>query len=331
MRSRAPAPDQARRAEERALAEGGRGREHGRFGGGCHGAGDVQAGQQSDDPACTELALATHAGLRGEQVGGRDAGVCERARESPALGPAAFLQFPGEESDRDLRLHVRRHGVVGLRGDHGLVEAPATGGDARLVHHACPAGAQQGQQPEGEGGVTDVVRAPLQLEPVRGLLSGRRRHDPGVVDQQVEGASLGAYLPYEGVHRIEAGQIEDARRGDGIRNLPADHVEGASPFLGRADGQEHLGAESGEARRDDGADAVAGAGDDGETTEQGAGGVGRHVRSFRGMLRCSRGSRGRASVRSPADRRSTPQRAVVSASTASSRSFSALSLPGWAV
>ncbi len=191
---------------------------------------------------------------------------------------------------------------------------------------------QQGEQAERAALRGRGDWCPSSSNTVGGLLSVRGVINPGVVDEKVDGskpppprnartsASTEARLARSSV-RVEATASGTTRRTASER---------APALLGGADGQHHLGAELGEARRDDRADAVAGAGDDGQAAAQGAGGFGRHERSFRGMTRCFRGRCRATSARSPTDRRSTPQRAEAAPMTASSRSFSALSLPGCA-
>ena len=70
--------------------------------------------------------------------------------------------------------------------------------------------------------VTEVVRAELQLEPVRGVLE-RGGHHAGVVDQQVQPSALGGERGAELADRRQRAEVEHAQRhvraGHGVEDL----------------------------------------------------------------------------------------------------------------
>src|SRR5690606_18739849 len=109
------------------------------------------------------------------------------------------------------------------------------------------------QQQVGQGEVAEMVGAELELEAV-GRATQRRDHQPGVVDQQVDGAVDAAG---EEPHRGEVGEVEASHL-----DLSGHRVGGVRSLAHIAHGQDHAGAVLGEDTGGDAADAAVGTGDD---------------------------------------------------------------------
>ena len=87
-------------------------------------------------------------------------------------------------------------------------------------------GEETGQQPAGEREVTEMVGAELHLEAVGGLAL-RQRHDPGVVDQDVDRACR----CFRRTSRDggQAREIERAELGVGVRYVLAQPIQRRLP------------------------------------------------------------------------------------------------------
>lgn len=78
--------------------------------------------------------------------------------------------------------------------------------------------------------MAEVVRSELQLEPVAGLATLGRRHDAGIVDQEIDTVVLPGELRGELSDEVQAGEIElpKTHRAFGIAALIVPTA--ASPF-----------------------------------------------------------------------------------------------------
>jgi hypothetical protein len=186
----------------------------------------------------------------------------EGAGDAPAPGLAAAGQFPAEQPDGDLGLAVGAHAVVGtLPVEVVPVDRVPGGGDADLRGHPSPPGAQQGQQVRHEGEVPQMVGAELQLEAVGRALPLRRRHHPGVGDQDVDRPVLLQQGPPQCGHGRQRREIQGPQRHVGTGHRAPDPVHGGLALDRVADRQDHFRT----GRRDPPGEAeahpVAGAGD----------------------------------------------------------------------
>src|SRR5699024_5066425 len=109
------------------------------------------------------------------------------------------------------------------------------------------------QQQVGQREVAEVVGAELELE-AAGRATQRRDHQPGDVDQQVDGAVDAAG---EEPHGGEVGEVEVAHLG-----LAGHGGGGGGPLVHIAHGQHDASAVLGEDAGGDAADAAVGTGDD---------------------------------------------------------------------
>ena len=123
------------------------------------------------------------------------------------------------------------------------------------------AASSAGSSRAGEREVAEVVGAVLQLEAVLGLAVARRRHHPGVVDQQVERARPSA-------RRSSRTDACEARSSRSTRVEPAIAGGGPPPGLDVAAGQHDGGAVGGELPGGVHADPGVGAGHDGGASGQ---------------------------------------------------------------
>src|SRR5699024_3713101 len=152
----------------------------------------------------------------------------------------------------ELGLGVGARGPVGAALPVGVVEvdradAVGEGGDGDHAAHDLR------QQQVGQREVAEVVGAELELEPV-GRAPQRRDHQPGVVDQQVDGA---VDATGEEAHGGEVGEVEAAHLG-----LAGHGGGGVGPLAHIAHGQDDARAVLGEGSGGDAADAAVGTGDD---------------------------------------------------------------------
>ena len=144
--------------------------------------------------------------------------------------------------------------------------APWFGRDAHLARHVRAPGLQQRQQMGDEREVAEVIGRELQFEPVVGQLPRRRAHDTGVVDQDVDRATLREEPVGERCDRFERRQIERVNTDAGTRRPLADARCCSLTLVEVADGHDDLGAGAGEAGSDLESDPVARAGHDGEAS-----------------------------------------------------------------
>jgi hypothetical protein len=148
------------------------------------------------------------------------------------------------------------------------VDGAAAGRDAGLGGDPRATGAQQRQEPSGEGEVAEVVGAELQLVAVDRRLSLGRRHHAGVVDQQVDRHGLVDQLAGELGDRREGRQVQVAQAETGVRHGRADRGDGGLALRAVADRHQHLGTCSGERGCHAEPHPVAGTGDDGAPAGQ---------------------------------------------------------------
>ena len=160
---------------------------------------------------------------------------CAAVETSGTRPRGPTVQLEGEEKVGQLAVAVGLVGVVrrlGVALEHRLVTSVV--GDRGHRHHARLGPQQCRQQQAGQREVAEVVRAELQLVALLGLAVLRRRHHPGVVDQQVERTLEPGH---EGVDR------RSARRGRAPRPWPCPSTAGRlAARLGVAAGQDDLGA-----------------------------------------------------------------------------------------
>ncbi len=136
---------------------------------------------------------------------------------------------------------------------------------AHRDHARTPPALEGAEQQPGESEVAKVVGAELELE---ALLAGasRRRHDAGVVDQQVEAVVRLRELLGEGSDRLQAGEIEggELRLGPGRRGR--DLAQRGRALVCVAAGKHDPCARAGQLPRRDQAEAAVGARDHGDAT-----------------------------------------------------------------
>jgi hypothetical protein len=170
--------------------------------------------------------------MRGDRAHG-----AARLRQAP-------LQLAGEEQVGQLGLAVDAPAVVAVALPVEVVEAhPADPVRARGDGH--DAAGDVPQQEVGQREVPEVVGAELRLEAVDGL-GLRHRHDPGVVDEDVE---VAAPAGGERAHRVQRGEVERTHlpvagegRGDALALGGVAHrqddVRAGPRQLARGDGAE---------------------------------------------------------------------------------------------
>ena len=169
-------------------------------------------------------AIAPRPSRLADQVGRGHARVGGGGGQLRAGSGGAALELAGEEDVGELGVAVGRLRAVrrlGVALEDRLVAGVV--GDRGDRDHARRRGLEQpGQQPGGERDVAEVVGAVLQLEAVGGLAVARRRHHPGVVDQQVHRPVDGLVIvlgePSYGLQRRQVelgdlGRAGDLRRG----------------------------------------------------------------------------------------------------------------------
>jgi hypothetical protein len=195
---------------------------------------------------------------------GRDRDRAAARRREPAL------QLVGEQHVGQLGLPVREPALVAAPLPVEVVADPAE--DVEAAGHGDDAVAHPVDQQAGERERAEVVGADVALEAVR-RRAVRHRHDPGVVDEDVDRA---VQFRGEGAHRRQVGEVElpdlrvavdRAGHGLGLVAVAARHDDG--------------GAGTGEDARGLGTEPAGGAGDDdGASTKIGhvVHGPGAHVR-----------------------------------------------------
>jgi hypothetical protein len=139
------------------------------------------------------------------------------------------------------------------------VEGAANGDDAGIF---APFHARQ--EEAGEGEVTEMVRAKLELEPIGGEWLLRDGDAAGVVDEHVEAVVLSCEPIGEAADGVEAAEVKGADLKLGVRDRCHDPVRGLGALLGVAHGERYARAGACQLARGDEADAAVRTGDDGD-------------------------------------------------------------------
>jgi hypothetical protein len=169
----------------------------------------------------------------GDQVGARHAWMRRDAGQAPALRLAPPIELDCEHEHGELRLRIDREGFVAMAVIE-IVEPDLARAvrDAGQLHDAGVRRLQQRQQSGGQHEMGQVVRPELHLEAVRRGRALPRRHDAGVVDQNVDWTSRRQHAIGESCDRGQAGQVEEFETHLGVGATIADQSFGVSP-LGR--------------------------------------------------------------------------------------------------
>ncbi len=187
----------------------------------------------------------------------------------------AAIHLEGQHQVGQLRLLVALHGtVVAGRLQVAEVQPAALVGD-RGDHHDAGCRSQRfgggalerRQQQRGQGEVAEDVGAELQLEAVDGLEPLRRRHDAGVVEQQIERKAAFELAGGEGAHRCQAGEVENSQLRLGVGNLASQAFERGLPLIPVSTGEDDGGAGAGKLAGCGIADTAVGAGKDHAATD----------------------------------------------------------------
>ncbi len=129
-------------------------------------------------------------------------------------------------------------------------------------------GAQQRQHVRGQREVSEMVTAELQFEAVGGGVAFRRRHDTGVVDQDVDRAALGVELLAQRGDRGQRRQVEGLDGQLGVGNRRADFLDRRLTLGAVADRHDDVGAGGGQPSGQPEPQTAVGSGDDDQLPRQ---------------------------------------------------------------
>ncbi len=188
------------------------------------------------------------------------------AQQVPAALGGHGGQLPGHHEIGELGLAVGGPGPVAALPLQVIEVDPAEIGHAAAHrdHARRRRGEHERQQPDGQRERAEEIAAELQLEAVGGAEAGRRRHHPGVVDQQVERRAVGDQAIGEVPDAGQVGEVDPAHLELRGGMLGQDLGPGPLALRGRADGHHDTRPGGGQAPGGFLAGPAVGAGNDGD-------------------------------------------------------------------